>query len=142
MPKNQHRSDHTKDHVRPKPEANGTNGSQSLDPLPQRVQQQKQHKAASRDPEPITDTALGCKAIVFTVNPTDPKRGDDNAAKQQGDSLGPKLRAVLRRFRFGARSFGGSGRPAAAAGIRPPLRDEALVGKFRNRCPCHCLPNS
>ena len=67
MQQNQHRPDHTKDHVSPKPEANAYQALAVLDPLSQRVQQQEQHKAASGNPEPIANTALGCKAIVFTV---------------------------------------------------------------------------
>jgi hypothetical protein len=40
------------------------------------------------------------------------------------------MRAVLRRFRFRARAPGCRDRHAAATAIRPPLPDQALVGKF------------
>jgi hypothetical protein len=86
------------------PEGDRPDYSQRWYALSQGVQQQKQHKAAPRNSEPITDATDGCQAIVVTVEPPDPEREDNSDAKNLGDDVRPPMRTISSKICLCARS--------------------------------------
>src|SRR5712671_4432387 len=82
VPQNHYRSENAKDHVSAEPEADGADYSQGSHAFSQGIQQQKQHKDASSNSQPIPKPALRGQARVVAIAPPDPQ--DDDSSDAEG----------------------------------------------------------
>ena len=98
MHQNQYRPDYAEDHVDTEPECHGAKRSQKFRPLSQRIEQQDNHQAASRDAEPVSGTTFRGEAAVLPTYPAGPEHGGDGHGKNQRSDVRPKARSILSKI--------------------------------------------